>query len=102
MELEEVYCTHNPDRGLMVLLPKKGDQTMIGNKRGPTLLNCALKLLTKLYQVRTTLVLQNFITKQQNAFLPGRSIHHALLLINGVLKKAKESGEDFFCLSWIQ
>lgn len=35
--------------GVVILLEKKGDQLFIGNKRGLTLLNSALKILTKLY-----------------------------------------------------
>lgn len=49
--------------GIIVLLAKRGDQLLVGNKRGLTLLNCALKILTKLYQLRLTNVLQPFITE---------------------------------------
>lgn len=31
-------------------------------------------------------------------FLPDRSIHHALLLVNGILHKAKKSGRNFILL----
>lgn len=84
--------------GLIVLLPKKGDQTLIGNKRGVTMLNCALKILTKLFQLRLSVVLQDFISEQQNAFLPGRSIHTALMLLNELLHKARQSGREFILL----
>lgn len=43
--------------GVFILLAKKGGQLMIGNKRGLTLLNCALEILTKLYQLWFSLVL---------------------------------------------
>lgn len=59
----------------MVMLPQKGDQTLIGNKRGLTLLNCALKILFKLYQLRLIIVLKEFILEEQSACLLGRSIH---------------------------
>lgn len=84
--------------GLIVLLPKKDDQTMIGNKHGITMLNCALKILMKLFQLRLTKVLQNFIFEQQNDFLRGRSIHHALMLLNEILHKARNSREEFIML----
>lgn len=38
---------------------------LLSNKRGLTLLNCVLKILTKLYQIRLTLVLQDFISEEQ-------------------------------------
>lgn len=84
--------------GVLILLAKKGDQLLIGNKRGLTLLNYALKILTKLYQLRLTGILQDFITDQQNAYLPGRSIHRSIMLTNEVLNKMKESGEAFLLL----
>lgn len=68
---------------------EKGDQTLIG--KGLTLLNCALKILAKLYQLRLTKVLQGFINEQQSACMLGRSIHRALFLTNEVLHKAKEA-----------
>lgn len=91
--------------GLFILLPKKGDQLLVGNKRGLTLLNCALKIyLSK--------VLQGFILEHQNAFLPGRSIHKSIMLTNEVLHKAKQSLSSFVlmkvdtikafdCLGWL-
>lgn len=49
---------------IIVLLAKRGDPLLVGNKRGLTLLNYALKILTKLYQIRLSSVLQNFMTEQ--------------------------------------
>lgn len=43
--------------GIIILLEKKGDQLLLGNKHGLILLNCALKILTKLYQLRLTGIL---------------------------------------------
>lgn len=84
--------------GIIVLLEKKGNQLNIKNKRGLTLLNCALKLLTKLYQLRLSLVLQDLITKQQSASLPGRSIHRSIILSNEILHKAMQSDLDFILM----
>lgn len=43
--------------GIIILLAKKGDQLLIGNKRGLTLLNYGLKILTKLYQICVSKIL---------------------------------------------
>lgn len=50
--------------GVLVLLAKKGNQLLIGNKRGLTLLNSALKILTKLYQLCLSPILQRFVFEQ--------------------------------------
>lgn len=84
--------------GMIILLEKKGDQLLIGNKRGLTLLNCALKIFTKLYQLRLSPILQTFISGFHSAYLPGRSIHRVLMLTNEVLFKAKELDSDFLLL----
>lgn len=70
----------------------------MGNKRGLTLLYCALKILSKLYQICLSIVLQGFISKQQSAFLPGRSIHKVVMLANEILHKAKYVEESFLLL----
>lgn len=57
--------------GMLVLLAKKGDPLMVSNKRGLTLLNYALKILTKLYQLRLTGILQSFVMEQKSAFSTG-------------------------------
>lgn len=84
--------------GLIVLLAKLGDQLLVTNKRGLTLLNYALKNLTKIFQIFLSTMLQVFILENQHAFLPGRSIHTLLLLTNEILHKAKQALEDFILL----
>lgn len=61
--------------GMMLLLAWKGDQSLISNKRGITLLNMALKILAKASQLRLAKVLHDLILEQKSAFLLGRSIH---------------------------
>lgn len=43
---------------IIILLMKKGDQLLVANKRGLTLLNIVLKILTKLFQLHLSRVLQ--------------------------------------------
>lgn len=80
--------------GIIVLLAKDGDPLLMGNKRGLTLLNCVLKILSKLYQIHLSIVLQGFISEQQSAFLPGQSIHKAVMLANEILHMAKNAEES--------
>lgn len=84
--------------GVLILLVKRGDELLIGNKRNLTLLNNGLKILTKLYQLCLSKLLQEFIYKQQQGFLSGRNIHKSIMLLNEILHKAKELGEDFILL----
>lgn len=49
-------------------------------------------------QLRVTPILQRTLTSQQSAFLPGRNIHHALLLMSEMLQRARESGENHILL----
>lgn len=66
-------------QGLIVLLPKKGDQQNLKNKRPITLPNVVYKIGAKVMQRRLTPILQKIISPQQSAFLP--SIHHSLVML---------------------
>lgn len=60
--------------GMVILLFKKGDPTLLKNYRPITLLNVDYKILTKLLALRLSGSLEPFINKNQTAFLPGRLI----------------------------
>lgn len=85
-------------KGFIVLLCKKGDQRYLGNKRPLTLLNVAYKIGAKAFQLRLAHILSRFITQNQYGFLPGRNIHHSLLLMNELLQEAIKSGEEHLFL----
>jgi hypothetical protein len=72
-------------RGDTVLLPKKGDNSLLVNKRPITLLNCKYKVYATLWHVRLTDIAQDIIDWNQTAFLPTRSIHHSVFLCSEVL-----------------
>lgn len=76
--LHNGYFHPNITIGIIVLLEKCEDQLKIENKWGLTLLNCVLKILTKLYQLWLSIILKNFILEPQQALLLGRSIHNLL------------------------
>lgn len=86
--------------GLIVLLPKKGDQRLLSNKRPITLLNVAYKIGAKALQHRLTPILQRIISPQQSAFLSGRNIHHSLVMLGEMLHQAAVSGEEHLLLKF--
>lgn len=90
----------NLTKGLIVLLPKKLDQRLLTNKRPITLLNVAYKIGAKALQRRLTPILQRIIAPQQFAFLPGRNIHHSLLLLGEMLHQATESGGEYMLIKF--
>lgn len=81
-------------KGTIVLLKKKADQRMLANKRPTILLNMIDKIRAKAIHRRVTPILQRIISPQQTAFLPGQNIHHALLLMRGMLHQAQQSGHE--------
>lgn len=84
-------------QGAIVLLQKKSDQRRLCNKRPITLLNSIYKIGAKAMQLRVTLILQRTISSQQSAFLPGRNIHHALLLMSEMLHRPRNREKITFC-----
>ena len=63
----------------ITLLPKEGkDLSMIGNWRPITLTNCDLKIFTKTYANRISIMLDKLIHPAQTAYIPGRSVHDNL------------------------
>ena len=67
----------------ITLLPKEGkDLTQIGNWRPITLTNCDLKVFTKTYANRVSLVLNKIIHPAQTAYIPGRVVHDNLRMFD--------------------
>lgn len=90
---EELFPTF-VTKGAIVLLRKKDDHKLLGNKRPITLLNYVYKIGAKAMQWRLAPILQKIISPQQSAFLLGLNIHHNLLLLSEMLHRAHECGED--------
>lgn len=80
------------------LAAQERDQSLLTNKRPITLLNVAYKIGAKAFQHRLTPILERIISPQQFAFLPGRNIHHSLLLLSEMLHQAANSGEEYVLL----
>lgn len=75
-------------RGVIVLLPKSGDFRLLNNRCPITLLNSMFKICSKHYQMFLAEVYIDFISPYQSAFIPGRTIHQALLLTIEVIHEA--------------
>ncbi|KAL3692352.1 hypothetical protein R1sor_006003 [Riccia sorocarpa] len=82
------------NKGVITLLQKEGDSTLLKNKRPITLLNTVYKIWAKALQLRLSPVLQRMITWEQNAFLPGRTLHSTVFLCNEAIFEAKTQEQD--------
>ena len=72
--LQEKSLSITQKRGVISLLPKKGDLLMLKNWRPHTLLNVDYKILAKLIATRMKKVLLYIINEDQTGFLPKRFI----------------------------
>lgn len=83
--------------GLIILLAKKGDLRYLFNIR-PLTLNVIYKITAKAYQMRLSAILQRFISQQQSAFIPGRTILHSIFFTNEILFEAIKQDDPFLVL----
>ncbi|CAM6129180.1 unnamed protein product [Calypogeia fissa] len=84
--------------GMIALVPKKGNQLSLSNKRPITLLNTEYKICSTTMEESTSSMAQDYVSMEQSAFLPGRQIHHSILLTNELPHRAKLSGQDYIFL----
>jgi len=81
--------------GVITLLPKKAEATMIQQYRLICLLNVSFKIFTKVLTNRINLVAQKVIRSSQTAFLPGRFIMEGAVVLHETiheLHRKKKSG----------
>jgi Reverse transcriptase (RNA-dependent DNA polymerase) len=62
------------NRGMVCLIPKKGQALTVKDYRPISLLNCIYKLITRVLTSRLEKVLQRLVGPTQNKFLKGRYI----------------------------
>lgn len=84
----------NVNQGLIKLIPKGGDKTLIKNWRPITLLNVSYKILVKLVARRLKKILPKIVSSTQTRFVKGRYILENLVTCWESLHWAKESRQS--------
>lgn len=73
-------------RGVIILLPKKGDQKLLKNKRPICLLDVLYKIIAKVVAIRISRVIGHLIASDQTGSIPGRYIGENIRLITDVIE----------------
>lgn len=81
------------NRGLIKLIPKKGDKTQIKNWRPITLLNVSYKIMGKVLAKRLEPILPKIISPTQTCFVKGRYILENILSCWEAMQWDKESNQ---------
>lgn len=94
MELFEDFYLGNLDikrinYGIITLLPKTKEASMIQQFRPICLLNCLYKWFTKCLTLRVEPVVGRIIHRSQTAFLKGRNIMNSILALHEILHETK-------------
>jgi hypothetical protein len=84
--------------GIITLLPKKTEATMIQQYRPICLLNVSFKIFTKVLTNRINLVAQKVIRSSQTAFLPGRYIIEGVVVLHETIHELHKRKKDGFIL----
>ena len=86
-------------RGVISLLFKKGDRSLLKNWRPITLLNTDYKILTKALANRLKHVLPYLVHTDQTACIPGRTINDNIRLIQDAITYANETNTPLALIS---
>ena len=84
--------------GLITLIPKTNSPETVNDFRPITLLNCCLKLITKLLAERLQLVILTLIHRNQYGFIKGRTIQDCLAWAYQYLYQCQNSGRPIVLL----
>jgi len=87
---------HN--RGIITLIPKGGDGTLIKNFRPITLLSSFYKIVAKILARRLQIILPDIIRPNQTGYVRGRSIIDNIFLAQEAMVYAEETGQDLTML----
>lgn len=83
---------NNVNRGVIKLLPKAGDRSLVKNWRAITLLNLSYKIIAKLLARRIAEITKNIVSVNQTGFIKGRYILENLITSWEAMDWAKASG----------
>ena len=86
-EQGQMFITHR--RGLLTLIPKRGNQMLLKNKRPICLLDVVYKILAKVIAIRLEMVIGKLISRNQTGFIKGRFIGENLRTISDVIEYCK-------------
>ena len=79
-------------RGIITLIPKKGDELLLENKRPICLLDIIYKITAKVIANRIGTVIGKLITTEQTGFIRGRFIGENLRLVSDVISYCETDG----------
>ena len=85
-------------KGLLKVLPKKGDLRQPGNYRGIMLLEAAYKIITILLLNRLQPIAEGIDHEQQCGFRPGRGCNDAVYTVKMAMKKRREHSQETWIL----
>ena len=80
----ELFVSHR--RGILTLIPKKGNQMQLRNKRPICLLDVVYKILAKVIANRLSKVIKKLVHNDQTGFIKGRYIGENIRLISDVIE----------------
>ena len=86
-------------QGVLCLLHKKGDPTLLKNKRPLTMITADTKILAKALALRLDRVIHDLVHPDQTGFIKGRVIHDNVLLYRGIagyLQRQQQPGAVLF------
>ena len=80
----ELFISHR--RGVLTLIPKKGNQMQLKNKRPICLLDVVYKIIAKVIANRLSKVIDTLVHNNQTGFIKGRYIGENIRLISDVIE----------------
>ena len=96
-ESGQLFISHR--RGILTLVPKKGNQMQLKNKRPICLLDVLYKLIAKIIAIRIGKVVDRIVHKSQTGFVKGRYIGENLRLISDVIEYCAMDGVEGILLA---
>jgi hypothetical protein len=77
---------HKLNQALLTLLPKKPDAHTLGDYRPISLIHLVAKVVAKVLSLPLAPKLDDLVSKSQNAFISGRSLHDNFTLVRQSLR----------------